>query len=347
MIFDNEAACRFWLDALAAADGADLLLGDDYARVVEMARIYAEGDACPALDYGAEMQLAGESGIDLSVQYALSDFVRANPLAHPLVRPAGDFLLRYTDELAAKDFPHLVDSTYAYLEADTSRGEADAVAMFLNLSGTASQEMLPFILREQGQPERLAAVSAALQEGQAELAPWYFGFMHSRKELPLRLAFYVRESAGVAGMLAALKRFGPEPGEAAAQLQALDALGLFTYMLDIDILPDGSVGDTWGVELVPRALLPQQQKRMLGGEAFAQLAALLRQWGMADERVELLPRCFWSTDYTDRCSGRYVMYSYLSHLKLRWKKEKAYPAKVYIQLREIPRQKSINESLGN
>ncbi|MDO4203127.1 MAG: hypothetical protein Q4D07_01295 [Selenomonadaceae bacterium] len=344
MLFDNGAACRYWLDRLAEQEGADRLLGENSSTVVDMARIYETG--LGPVDFGAEIQLTGESGIDLSVQYALSDFDRANPLSHPLVIPAGDFLLDYNRQLTEKGFAHLIADRYAYLEADTSKGEAGAVAMFLNLSGTAAREMLPFILQEQRQSERLTAVQDILQRVNPELPPWYFGFMHSREELPLRLSFYVREEAGLSGMLSALRRLGIEPGEGAEQLAAVDELGLFTYMLDVDVMADGSLGDTWGVELTPRAVLPVQQQKMLGGDSFARFTELLVRWGMADDRSTVLPRCFWSCDYRDGSSGRaYVMYSYLSHLKLRWQTGKLYPAKVYIQLRNIPKQTTINEYL--
>ncbi len=344
MLFDNGAACRYWLDRLAEQEGADRLLGENSSTVVDMARIYETG--LRPLDFGAEIQLTGKSGIDLSVQYALSDFVRKNPLQDPLVGTAGDFLFDYNRQLTEKGFAHLIADKYAYLEADTSKGYAGAVAMFLNLSGKAAKEMLPFILQEQQQSERLTAVQDILQQVNDELAPWYFGFMHSREELPLRLSFYVHEEAGLSGMLSALRRLGIEPGEGAEQLAAVDELQLFTYMLDVDVLADGSLGDTWGVELVPRAVLPVQQQRMLSGESFTRLTELFVQWGMADDRSAVLPRCFWSCDYRDGSSGRaYVMYSYLSHLKLRWQAEKPYPAKVYIQLRNIPKQTTINESL--
>ena len=343
MLFDNGAACRYWLDRLAEEEGADRLLGEDVSTVVDMARIYETG--LSPLDFGAEIQLAGKSGIDLSVQYALSDFVLSNPLQHPLVASAGDFLQSYTRQLTEKGFAHLIADKYAYLEADTSKGEAGAVAIFLNLSGAAAQEMLPFILQEQQQSERLTAVQDILQSVIAELAPWYFGFMLSREELPLRLSFYVREEAGLSGMLSALRRLGIEPGAGAEQLTAVDELPLFTYMLDVDVRPDGSLGDTWGVELVPRAVLPVQQQRMLRGESFAGFTELLVRWGMADDRSDVLPRCFWSGGYRDASSGVYVMYSYLSHLKLRWHDGTPYPAKVYIQLRNIPKQTTINESL--
>lgn len=343
MLFDNGAACRYWLGSLAEEEGADRLLGEDVSTVVDMARIYETG--LSPLDFGAEIQLTGKSGIDLSVQYALSDFVLSNPLQHPLVASAGDFFQSYTRQLTEKGFAHLIANKYAYLEADTSKGEAGAVAIFLNLSGAAAQEMLPFILQEQQQSERLTAVQDILQSVIAELAPWYFGFMLSREELPLRLSFYVREEAGLSGMLSALRRLGIEPGAGAEQLTAVDELQLFTYMLDVDVRPDGSLGDTWGVELVPRAVLPVQQQRMLRGESFARFTELLVRWGMADDRSDVLPRCFWSGDYRDASSGAYVMYSYLSHLKLRWHDGTPYPAKVYIQLRNIPKQTTINESL--
>lgn len=343
MRFDNGAACQYWLARLAQLEGTARLLGQDISPVLAMARTYETG--LGPLDFGAEMQLSGKEGIDLSVQYALSDFVQANPLSRTPIHPAGDFLVSYTHQLQQLGFAQLIGETYAYLEADTSKENAGPVAIFLNLSGTAAQAMLPFILQEQQQSERLAAVEQLLHKVHGELAPWYFGFMHSREELPLRLAFYVREEAGLSGLLRSLEQLGLASAGAAEQLRCIDELKLFTYMLDVDVLADGSLGRTWGVELVPRALLPIQQRRMLNSDSFASLTDYLVSWDMADERSTVLPECFWSCDYLDRSSGDYVMYSYLSHLKLRWQDGRPYPAKVYIQLRNLPRQATINESL--
>lgn len=343
MFFDNRAACEYWLECLYKINGADRLIGEDISPVIDMAGIYETGVS--PIDFGAEIQLEGKSGIDLSVQYAIRDFWQTNPLKHHLVRTAGDFLQEYARHLYEKEFAHLIGSTYAYLEADTSKGEAGAPAIFLNLSGRAAEEILFFILDKQQQAGRMGAVEKVLKQVNREMVPVYFGFMHSREELPLRLSFFVREEAGIYGMLSALRQLGIDPGPAEDQLTAIDEMRLFTYMLDVDLLADGTIGDTWGVELVPIAVLPMHQYRMIAGQSFIKLLCLLKQWGMADDRSDLLPYCFWDRRYRDKYSGEYVMFSYLSHLKLRWKNGEAYPAKVYLQLREIPKQTTINESI--
>lgn len=343
MIFDNKAACEYWLECLYKLDGADKLIGDDISAVVDMAGVYETG--LSPIDFGAEIQLNGKCGIDLSVQYAVSDFWQSNPLKHRLVSSAGDFLHEYTRHLYEKDFAHLINSTYAYLEADTSKGDTGSPAIFLNLSGKAAEEMLPFILEKQQQTERIKAIKKLLKLVGKKMVPYYFGFMHSREELPLRLSFYVRENAGVKGMFSVLEKFCIEPGVASEQLPAIDELKLFSYMFDVDVLPDGTVGSTWGVELTPNAALPMHQYRMTGEESFDKLMGMLKKWGMADERIDLLPQCLWNRLYRDKYSGNYVMFSHLSHLKLRWKNGEAYPAKVYLQLREVPKQSTVNESI--
>lgn len=343
MLFDNGAACRYWLQRLQQLDGEHRLLGTDIKPVLDMAYIYETG--LGPIDFGAEIQLKGERGIDLSVQYPVQDFVQGNPLQHPLLAATGDFLHDYTQKLLQERFFPIVENSYTYLEADTSKGNGAAAAIFLNLSGEAARVMLPFILQKQQQGDRMTAVLKLLEQVKDNLASWYFGFMHSRRELPLRLSFMVREEAGFAGLLSSLSLLGLDSYEAAEQLKAVDELKLFTYMLDIDILADGSVGSTWGVELTPMALLPVQQERMLVSDKFTRLLELLKQWGMADNRCDLLPSMIWDCLYGDPGRGYYVMFSHLSHIKLRWQNEVPYPAKVYLQLRELPKQYSINESI--
>lgn len=339
MKFDNVAACRYWLDRLGRQEGITALLGQDLSPVLHMAGVYENG--CGPLDFGAEIQLAGQTGIDLSVQYPLKDFAHSSPLQHPLISDAGNFLHAYTKQLAEKKIFRLISGTFAYLEADTSGDEVDSVAIFLNLSGEAARVLLPFILQEQGQEDRLSSVREVLRQVEGELSPWYFGFMNSRAELPLRLALYSR--GGLPKLVSALQRLGIGTGEVVQQLTAINQLGLFTFMLDLDILADGTIGNTYGIELVPVANVPQRQKRMLKGKEYAAFLELLRGWGMADDRSRLLSGCFWECDYHDRNAGDYIMYSFLSHFKLRWQQGRSCPAKVYIQLRELVRQASINE----
>ena len=114
-------------------------------------------------------------------------------------------------------------------------------------------------------------------------------------------------------------------------------------MLDVDMLEDGSLGDTVGVELIPQdAIYPATQQQLVQSEDFARLCELLEETSIADQRMEGLV----NTIFAAPISADTYIYSRISHFKLRWQAGEALPAKVYLQMRPVKRQSCINEAWG-
>ena len=348
--FNSANACLSWLQYLHQQCGGAALLGNDQLNkehVRDMAAIY---DIAPVrLRYFAEIPLIGKPGVDLSVEYPLILFRDGNPLHHPAVNQWGEFFYKLESRLQQLN-PARADDLVAYLEADTSRDGSGKSAAFVNLSGRLAEILLPELLEWQGMTERLTGIQKIIDKVDGLLVPWHFGFMRSRKELPFRLTLhrYNNDSNLVLNLFRAVRKLElfSFVDTASEKIRDLDSLGLTEYMLDIDIMPDGSIGDTIGIELHPfTAILPGQQRTLVRQDQFRKLTDLLKIWGIADDRLDILPDCLWSMDAPDNTQAPYNMISYLSHMKLKWQKDRFCLAKVYLQLITSEKQWSINETI--
>lgn len=343
MNFHNRLACMNWLMYLNEYSGGAKLLGTDYENVVQAAEMYDNGQ--PFLFFFAEIPLLGKPGVDLSVEYNLASFLSGNVLAGTPVAKQGEFLVNYA-RLLQKHYPELMEHCYTFLEADSSKGKINKVAQFINLPGEITKACLTPVLEWKDALELQEAIERTLEALAPDLELWQIGFMESRQEKPLRLDLHTTET-GLEGLIAGAKRLGLEDFVESAEplLKAIADMELCDdYALDLDILPDGSLGDTVGVELKSKELYPMLQRKMLQTENFAKLKKLLKEQGMADERLELLPSCIFGAPLSHRELSAFYVYSYLSHIKLVWKAGKPMAAKIYLEMRVVNRDFNINDS---
>ena len=235
------------------------------------------------------------------------------------------------------------DTCSLYLEADILEKEERQVASFINISGDFVQALLNPLLKYRGRTQQIAPVRQLLQRMLPDAVLWHMGFMESRQERPLRLVLIVPQ--GLARIQQLLQRIGiePLPEDGWQLLQHMDALGMFQYMLDIDVLSDGSAGPMVGIELLPReAIWPAWQIQQMKTEAYTSFGSLLQEAAVADARIHGLPEAV----FTAGIASDVYMYSRISHFKLRWHGGHILPAKVYVQLRSVKRQSCLNEALG-
>ena len=175
--------------------------------------------------------------------------------------------------------------------------------------------------------------------------PWHFGFMESREEKSLRLVLLVKQ--GLKGLRKALASIGTPklPPEGWELLAKIDELDIFDYILDLDVLADGCLGDTVGVELIlQKAVFPASQRELVQSPKFARLCELLQEAQIADQRLAALPNSIIAAPMST--GADVYIYSRISHFKLRWRQGETMPAKVYVQLRPVQRQSCLNEALG-
>ena len=336
-------AFAYWRRQLLAALGGRDLWGLDAAtetKLMNQAPLYALGQE--RVDFYMEAPLMGKTQVDLSAQYFAEAFAEGNPLQGLPVAQEGDFFHFYAKELATCKH-QLLQHCNLYLEADITAEGSPQVASFINLSGDFVQELLPSVLAYRGRLKELQPVRALLEIVKEWCEPWHFGFMESRDIRPLRLVLILKQ--GLQGLPKVLECIDapPIPKEGRELLENIDALGIFKFMLDLDVLEEGSLGETIGVELIPQeAIFPVTQQQLVATPAFARLRELLEEACIADKRMEGLV----NTIIAAPISADTYIYSRISHFKLRWQAGEALPAKVYLQMRPVKRQSCINEALG-
>ena len=336
-------AFAYWRRQLVCAHGGQELwglAGSTEAKLMNQAPLYALSKE--RLDFYLEAPLMGQTQVDLSAQYFAEAFAKRNPLQGLEVEQEGDFFHFYAQELAQLK-PELLRHCNLYLEADIASEGESKVASFINLSGDFVQELLPSVLAYRGRLGQLQPVHVLLEKIKEWCEPWHFGFMESRDIRPLRLVLILKQ--GLQGLPKVLECIDapPIPREGRELLEKIDALGIFKFMLDVDVLADGSLGETVGVELIPQeAIFPATQQQLVATPAFARLRELLEEACIADQRMEGLV----NTIIAAPISADTYIYSRISHFKLRWQAGEALPAKVYLQMRPVKRQSCINEALG-
>ena len=336
-------AFAYWRRLLLAAPCGQELWGLDGAtetKLMNQAPLYALGQE--RVDFYMEAPLLGKTQVDLSAQYFAEAFAEGNPLQGLEVEQEGDFFYFYAKELATCKH-QLLQHCNLYLEADIASEGEPKVAPFINLSGDFVQELLPSVLAYRGRLGQLQPVRALLEKVKEWCEPWHFGFMESRDIRPLRLVLILKQGLQDLAKVLECIDAPPIPKEGRELLENIDALGIFKFMLDVDVLADGSLGETIGVELIPQeAIFPATQQQLVAKPAFARLRELLEEARIADQRMEGLV----NTIIAAPISADIYIYSRISHFKLRWQAGEALPAKVYLQMRPVQRQNCLNEALG-
>ena len=336
-------AFAYWRRQLVCAHGGQELWGlaaSTEAKLMNQAPLYALGQE--RVDFYMEAPLLGRTQVDLSAQYFAAAFAEGNPLQGLPVAQEGDFFHFYAKELATCK-RQLLQHCNLYLEADITAEGSPQVASFINLSGDFVQELLPSVLACRGRLGQLQPVHALLEKIKEWCEPWHFGFMESRDIRPLRLVLILKQGLQDLAKVLDCIDAPPIPREGRELLEKIDALGIFKFMLDLDVLEEGSLGETIGVELIPQeAIFPATQQQLVATPAFASLCELLEETSIADQRMEGLV----NTIFAAPISADTYIYSRISHFKLRWQAGEALPAKVYLQMRPVKRQSCINEALG-
>ena len=336
-------AFAYWRRQLVCAHGGQELWGlaaSTEAKLMNQAPLYALGQE--RVDFYMEAPLLGRTQVDLSAQYFAEAFAEGNPLQGWPVAQEGDLFHFYAKELATCK-RQLLQHCNLYLEADITAEGSPQVASFINLSGDFVQELLPSVLAYRGRLGQLQPVHVLLEKIKEWCEPWHFGFMESRDIRPLRLVLILKQGLQDLPKVLDCIDAPPIPREGRELLEKIDALGIFKFMLDLDVLEEGSLGEIVGVELIPQeAIFPATQQQLVATPAFARLRELLEEARIADQRMEGLV----NTIIAAPISADTYIYSRISHFKLRWQAGEALPAKVYLQMRPVKRQSCINEALG-
>lgn len=348
-VFNNTLSCASWLLQLYRHCGGDKFFDES---VIEMR------DALNFMEYpdfmlilAAEMKLTGKKGVDISAQYPLYLFDGVNPFEGRELEQTGEFLKWYASLLKAYN-PVLIDFCDVFLEADTSQGKVNKVANFLNLRGNAAFELYGDILKKKGLENRTEAVGNILNRLRPYMRLCHIGFMDSRQENPIRMTMGNTKTMDMGNIIKAIEILGGlglsetaiEKIRKLADIGLAD-IGLVDLFLDFDVMPDGSIGDTAGLEMSLMSQSPMAQKRIMRGDKYKSMVSWLKEEKMADDRIDCLPEFLWGMVPEDGFQPPYFMYSTISHFKLKWHQGRAMEAKVYLQLSPCPLDSNINQGI--
>lgn len=326
---NNARACLSWLNYLNTEQQATALFGTITPELKTAAELYSIPNY--NISYGAEVRLLGEAGVDLSVQYYGTDFAYNNPLENTQLEAAGSKFHNYAKALN-ENYPNLLSRCRFYLESDTASGNSEDYALFYSIAGSAADTLLPSLLVDNNTSEVEEVVLEFRATVKPQLELWLVGFMNSREKKPLRLVF-VNPQNSIDQFIMGIKKLYPElPSDFEDKLHTVANLNIFNFMLNIDVMPDGSLGNTIGIDLLFETLLPTNQQKLLSSSECKKFISLLNEWEIADSRVDLVPNCVQLLNI-DTQKETYQLLSALSHFKLRWQENKLLPAKAYIWLK--------------
>lgn len=287
--------------------------------------------------YFLECPLKGEPGMDFALQYDTKSFFEGGIFKGRSER------FNHFFELYAR----LVGPQKKFsLELDTLAGTGTQVAVFLDIQDRA-EKVVEKLLAYQGENRRMTAMQKILQAAD-KLKPKTLGFIYSRPGMPMRFTFqgdydclldFVQKLD--AGRQSRAMQKALEHNEQLRELQAnspivqdlrtLKGLGVFSVSIDVDIMPDGSVGPIYGLELVPKAKTVEEQNKLLSSLEFGSFVSLLEQGLVTDKRLYCIDKGIFQVPLPQESGTQEYLYSRLDSFKLRYKQGKRLPAKIFIQ----------------
>lgn len=287
--------------------------------------------------YRLECPLKGEAGMDFALQYDTKSFFEGGIFKGRSER------FNHFFELYAR----LVGPQKKFsLELDTLAGTGTQVAVFLDIQDR-TDKVIEKLLSYQGENRRMPAMQRLLQNV-AGLKPKTLGFIYSRPGMPMRFTFAGDYDSLLdvvqkldAGRQSRAMQKALEHSEQLRELQAnspivqdlrvLKGLGIFNCALDVDVMPDGSVGPIYGLELTPKASTVEEQTKLLSSQEFGSFVGLLEKGGVSDKRLYCIDKGIFEIPLPQEGCSPESLYSRLASFKIRYKQGKRLPAKIFIQ----------------
>ncbi len=317
---------------IAAHDGrGEALFGDSFDIVRNVYERTLIGDEYPAAYL--EFPLLGTPGLDLlSVHSTVKPGARFAPKAGFGYQAMFDWFSGICDTNS---------SAICGIELDTSTGETERAGVYLQYRH--SPDLIePFLasIGEEARTESHRAVAKRMPKG---WPPAYVGLFPGRAGTPLRIGGYLEHTVQQA--------CADDPSLLASQF---DQIGFAAYDRDMlsqcskfmslapavdfqfDIMPDGSLGDVFGLSLSFNETAPRQARACMERGYGAQICNTLQEWGLADERWKLIAGAAFarhvSFDREDGTQGRFALCCLFNYAKVKFASAVAQPSKFYLRL---------------
>lgn len=227
------------------------------------------------------------------------------------------------------------------IELDLSAGETERAGVYLQQR--SRKELIGPFLTSVGEHERAQSYLDVLERMPEGWPPAYVGLFPGRAGTPLRIGGYMSADEH--------RRCADDPMHLAA---SFDAIGFAAYdrpMLDrcalfmqlapsvdfqFDIMPDGSLGDAFGLSLSFNEAMPRQAKECMDSGYGAKVMKALEGWGLADSRWHLIADTVFARHIPfmreDGSEGRFGITIRFNYAKIKFSACNSRPAKFYLVL---------------
>ena len=225
------------------------------------------------------------------------------------------------------------------IEIDTSLGETERAGVYLQ-QRTHHEFVEPF-LTSVGEPERAFDYMEVLGRMPRGWPPAYVGLFPGRPDTPMRIGGYMSR--------AELTRCADDPSHLAECFRGIGFAAFDDRMLgqcvafmrlapsvdfQFDIMPDGSLGNTFGLSLSFNETMPRAAKECMDSGYGAHLMQSLRRWGLADDRWKLIAGAAFARhvgyEREDGGEGRFALCIRFNYAKVKFKDCIPQPAKFYL-----------------
>ena len=317
------------LYGIIAKQGGNALLGDDVDVVRKAYAKTLYGDACPNIIM--EFPLIGTPGLDILAIYG--------EIEKSQFRDGAGY--------GYDDMFHWFSSLPTHhpcsmgLELDVSKGNIQQAGVYLQQR--SKYEYIHPFLESCGEAHRMDGLRQVIGRMPKDMPVSYIGLFPGREGTPMRIGGYMNDSLH--------KRVVETPK---ALQETFDQLGFNAYDNDMiercsqymgyvdgidfqfDIMPDGSLGDVFGLSLSFNEYPPRLTKECMEQGSGSLLMKRLMDDGLADERWKHIPGMVFGKgvpyEKDDGTFGVFVVVSKMNYAKIKFKNGVAQPAKFYLSL---------------
>ena len=231
------------------------------------------------------------------------------------------------------------DSISCGIELDTSTGETERAGVYLQQR--AHHELVAPFLESIGESGRAQSYLDALSRMPEGWPPAYIGLFPGRPNTPMRIGGYMNanELAHCADDPAYLGNRFRHIGFSAFDEPMLERCAEFMRLapsvdFQFDIMPDGSLGDTFGLSLSFNETVPREAQECMETGYGAQLMHTLQNWNLADDRWKLIAGAAFARhvgyEKDDGSEGRFALCIRFNYAKVKFKDRTPQPAKFYL-----------------
>ena len=225
------------------------------------------------------------------------------------------------------------------IELDTSTGETQQAGVYLQ-QRSRTELVAPF-LASVGETSRTQAYQDVFNRMPEGWPPSYVGLFPGRPGTPMRIGGYMSADE--------LARCADDPAHLGAQFCQIGFEAFNASMLkrcaefmrcapsidfQFDIMPDGALGDTFGLSLSFNETKPREAHACMESGYGAQLMQTLQAWDLADDRWRLIADAAFARhvgyEREDGSEGRFALCIRFNYAKVKFRACEPQPAKFYL-----------------